>query len=163
MFILAIIPNALLRIIMFILFLYYSNDARRHSKVISSHELLHNGTYNLNFAAGEKLAGQWGHFGFIWNFVVGLCTFWLPAPFNAPFTVVDTIVAVYLAKATHYQTPLIPHSKGSCNNAAYDWAKPPGANESYFEAVARLNGTVTTPVNMCKSFVREWQYGVSVS
>lgn len=75
-------------------------------------------------------------------------------------------MTVYLARATHFQTGFSPHSKGACNGfagAAYTWHRPAGANESFFEAAGRLNSTVATPVKMCRSFVEEWQYGVTLT
>jgi hypothetical protein len=75
----------------------------------------------------------------------------------------DTATTVYIAKATHYQTGYVPHTKGSCGTAAYDWHRPTGANESFFEAAGRLNGTFVSPAKMCSTFVVEWQYGIVIS
>lgn len=70
-------------------------------------------------------------------------------------------MTIFVVWATSYQTQYAPHTEASCAKAAY--VRPAGANESFFEAAGRLNGTATTGVKMCKSFVQEWQYGVAIS
>jgi|TARA_R110002003_G_scaffold135_6_gene12551 hypothetical protein len=163
MFIIVLIPCAVFRFIIFAPFGYYWAHASTHWDVIKGHAELHNGLYDPTIAIGEKIASNWGTFGFYWNFAFWIPSFWFPPPLNLPFTVIDTVTTIYLARATHYQTAYVPHSKGSCAGAAYDWHRPAGANESFFEAAARLNATVATPVKMCRSFVEEWQYGITLS
>jgi hypothetical protein len=160
---LALVPSMVIRFTVFAPFGYYWAHATTHWKVINTHAQLSNGFYPIAIVSGEKIASKWGTFAFYWNFAAWIPTFWFPPPLNLPFTIIDTVITVYISLATHYQTGYAPHSKKSCNGAAYDWYKPPGANESFFQAAARLNGTVTTPVRMCRSFVEEWQYGVALS
>ncbi|KAH7083679.1 hypothetical protein FB567DRAFT_604714 [Paraphoma chrysanthemicola] len=162
-FIVVLIPCAIFRFVVFAPFGYYWALASTHWDVIKDHVELHNGTYPSIIATGEKIASKWGTFGFYWNFAVWIPTFWFPPPLNLPFTVIDTVITIYLARASHYQTAYAPHSKGSCTSAAHDWYRPPGANESFFEAAARLNSTVATPTKMCRTFVEEWQYGIVLS
>lgn len=79
----------------------------------------------------------------------------------------DTAITVYISMATHYQTSYVPRNEKACNPdqnpGFYDMQRPAGLNESFFEAAARLNGTVTTPKGMCETFVEEWQYGLAIS
>ncbi|KAH8725845.1 hypothetical protein GQ44DRAFT_615225 [Phaeosphaeriaceae sp. PMI808] len=157
------IPCAVIRFVLFAPFGYYSAHATAHKNVIENHLKLHNGTYDATIEIGEKIAASWGKFTFYWNFAVWIPSFWFPPPFNVPFTIVDIIATVSLSKATHYQTSYAPHSKASCASAAYNWQKPAGVNESFFQAAARLNSTAATPVNMCRTFVEEWQYGIALS
>jgi len=69
-----------------------------------------------------------------------------------------------ISLSTNFQTGYSPHSIDRCGGTgAHDWQLPPGANESFFEASARLNATATNPFHMCKSYVVEWQYGIVIS
>jgi hypothetical protein len=131
--------------------------------LIKGHIELLDGGFNPAIATGEKLAARWGTFTFYWNFAVWVPSFWFPPPLNLPFTVIDSVSTGYMSWTTHYQTGHVPHSKASCKRAAYSWHRPSGGNESFFETAGRLNATVATPVDMCKSFVEEWQYGVAIS
>jgi hypothetical protein len=164
MFLLVLLPICLIRFIVFVPFGYYWAHAKTHWDVIEFNPVLSHGLYNPAIAAGEQIASNWGTFAFYWNFAVWLPSLWFPPPLNLPFMVIDTVTTVYLARATHYQMGYAPHSKGACNaGAAYTWHRPPGANESFFEAAGRLNATVATPVSMCRSFAEEWQYGVALT
>ena len=153
----------MLRFVLFIPFSGYYDHASTHWNVIKHHPELSSGLYNLDIAAGEKIASKWATFGSYWNFAFWIPSLIFPPPVNLPFTVVDTVLTVYLSKATHYQTSYAPHSKAACAGAAYTWHRPAGANESFFEAAGRLNATVASPVDMCRSFTEEWQYGVTLS
>lgn len=86
---------------------------------------------------------------------------------SLPFTAVDIAITVYLSIATHYQNGYRPPGESACdphrNDNFHDMQRPAQANESFFEAAARLNATVTTPQKMCESFFHEWQYGVALS
>jgi hypothetical protein len=69
-----------------------------------------------------------------------------------------------ISLSTNFQTSYSPHSIDRCSGTgAHDWQLPPGANESFFEASARLNATATNSFHMCKSYVLEWQYGIVIS
>ncbi|KAF2825984.1 hypothetical protein CC86DRAFT_37335 [Ophiobolus disseminans] len=162
-FLLALYPCALFRFVLFAPFGYYWAHASTHWNVIKNHIELSSGLYNPAIAAGEKIASNWGTFAFYWNFAVWIPSLWFPPPLNLPFTVTDTVTAIYLSRATHYQTSYAPHSKGACAEAAYTWHRPAGVNESFFEAASRLNATVTTAPHMCRSFAEEWQFGVALS
>jgi hypothetical protein len=84
-------------------------------------------------------------------------------PLGIVLTIVDTVTTVYLSIATHYQTGYTYRDKDQCSiDAVQHFQRPLGTNESFWSAAARLNSTVTTPVNMCKDFVVEWQYGVAL-
>jgi hypothetical protein len=88
----------------------------------------------------------------------------VPVPFSLIFGIVDTAIAVMISLSTNFQTEYSPHSVDSCGGTgAHDWQLPPGANESFFEASARLNATVTSSFQMCKSYVVEWRYGIVIS
>ena len=88
----------------------------------------------------------------------------LPAPFSFPFALVDTAVAVLMSVATSHHTNYSPHSVNTCSGTgAHDWQLPPGATESFFEVSARLNATATSPFAMCKSYVLEWRYGITIA
>ncbi|KAH7384241.1 hypothetical protein DE146DRAFT_622413 [Phaeosphaeria sp. MPI-PUGE-AT-0046c] len=155
---------AVLRFILFVPFGYYWSHSTTHRDVINDHAELYNGTYDPAIVIGERLAATWGTFAFYWNFAVWIPSFWFPPPINLPFAVIDTLATIYLSIATHRQTGYVPHTKRSCAfDAAYSWHRPPGANESFFEAAARLNATVSTPEKMCETFVEEWQYGITIS
>ncbi|KAF2031147.1 hypothetical protein EK21DRAFT_63917 [Setomelanomma holmii] len=158
-----LIPCAVFRFVVFAPFGYYWAHGSTHWDVIKDHtELLH-GPYDPNIAVGEHLASNWGTFAFYWNFAFWIPSFWFLPPLNFPFTIIDTVITVYLARATNYQTAYVPHSQASCDGAAYDWHRPAGANESFFQVAARLNATVSTPTKMCRTFVEEWQYGITLS
>jgi hypothetical protein len=182
-YVLVLVPCAVIKFILFAPAGYYWTYGSTHWNVIKAHAVLHNGFYDPAIAVGEKIASDWGTFAFFWNIVrifryaretryiayltrsqaAWVPALWFPPPLNFPFTIVDTVTTVYIARATHYQTGYVPHTKGSCGTAAYDWHRPAGANESFFEAAGRLNGTAVAPVKMCRTFVEEWQYGITVS
>ncbi|KAF1847114.1 uncharacterized protein K460DRAFT_383614 [Cucurbitaria berberidis CBS 394.84] len=160
----------LLMILRFVLFApsgYYRAIAKNHDRVIQRHIELHNGTYSMAITTGEKIAGKWASIAFFWNIAL-----WVPSlvffpPLNAPFMVMDSVITGYLSRATSYQTSYSPHNKRLCNPDHnpnfHDLLRPAGVNESFFEAASRLNSTVTTPKQMCESFVQEWQYGITLS
>jgi hypothetical protein len=162
-FILVLLPCAVFRFVLFAPLGYYAMRGENHWNVIENHVELHDGLYDLAIVAGEKIAGTWGNVVFYWNFAVWIPSFWFPPPLNLVFLIVDTVMTVQLSRATHYQTSYVPHSKAACADAAFSWHRPAGANESFFETVGRLNSTVATPISMCKSFVEEWQYGITGS
>jgi len=75
-------------------------------------------------------------------------------------------VAVMIAMITNNLTPIVPHSIGACRKGgAENWQRPTEGNMtlSFFSLAAELNATKTTPFKMCKSYVQEWQYGVSIT
>ncbi|KAF2734071.1 hypothetical protein EJ04DRAFT_437684 [Polyplosphaeria fusca] len=156
-------PMALLRFAVFIPFSIYYSIAKNHENVLQKHPEL-SGIYNPLIARGEPLAAKWGRVGFFWNIAV-----WVPAiiiipPFSIIFGPLDIVLAVMLSLATQYQTSYVPHSIDSCRDGgAHAWQRPHGANESFFEASARLNATTTSGFQMCKSYVLEWQYGITLS
>ncbi len=145
----------------------YANYGQNHMNVINGHVELHNGTYNPIITAGEKITATWGNAAFYWNWAIFIPAIYVLPPLNLIITGIDAMFTVFLSKATHYQTLIIPHSMGACNplhNGNFSaLLRPAGANESFFQAAARLNATVTTPQKMCESFVAEWQYGVAMS
>jgi hypothetical protein len=110
-----------------------------------------------------------GWFGFTWSFFTWIPAVLIPAPVNVVFGIVDAVLAGHLAYATHLLAGYSPkHSKHCLSTLAHEFQLPPGAQESFFEAAARLRDTETdatamAAIVMCRSFVREWQYGVSVS
>jgi hypothetical protein len=163
-FILSIAPCAFFRFVVFFPFGNYWSLATNHWNVIKDHAILGKGLYDPAIAAGEHVAANWGAVALYWNFAVWLPSIWFIPPLNLPFMVVDIVITIYLSRATHYQTAYAPHSIDACNKgAAYTWHRPPGANESFFEAAGRLNGTVVSPEKMCRTFVSEWQYGITLS
>jgi hypothetical protein len=94
--------------------------------------------------------------GFVWNFAVWIPAIIVPAPFSLIFGIVDTAIAVMISLSTNIQTGYNPHSVDRCGGTgAHDWQLPPGANESFFEASARLNATTTNSFQMCESYVVE--------
>jgi hypothetical protein len=154
---------ATIRFVLFAPLGFYQSYSEPNWNVVRDHGELRDGLYDPAIAIGEKIAAEWGSAIFIWNITVWIPALWLPPPLNLIFLAVDIAMTVQISRATHYQTGYVPHSKSYCADAAYSWHRPAGANESFFEAAARLNATVTTPVNMCKSFVEEWQYGITGS
>lgn len=106
-----------------------------------------------------------GKFGLFWNFAVWLPALIIPEPFSLGFGIIDLAVAVELSMATALQTKYSPHDVDRCKGSpgTHNWQRPPGANESFFDAAARLNATSTDSFHMCKSFVQEWQYGIAIS
>jgi hypothetical protein len=158
-----IIPCALFRFALFVPLRNYSSRSENHWNIIKDHLELRSGLYDPAIIAGENIANTWGKAVFYWNFAVWIPSFWFPPPLNLIFTTVDAVMTVQVSRATGYQTGYAPHSKASCAGAAYSWHRPAGANESFFEAAGRLNSTPATPVDICRSFVEEWQYGVTGS
>ncbi|KAJ4362501.1 hypothetical protein N0V83_010595 [Neocucurbitaria cava] len=161
------LPASLVRFILFVPCGYYWVFAKNHNSVIQNHIELHNGTYPAIIVAGEKIAVQWGIFTFYWNFAVWIASMLVLAPLHLPFAIIDVVITRYMSLATHYQHSYSFQNKRHCNPDQnpnfYDWLRPAGANESFFEAAARLNATVSTPTKMCEDFVEEWQYGVAIS
>ncbi|CAO2655360.1 Nn.00g104240.m01.CDS01 [Neocucurbitaria sp. VM-36] len=162
-----LIPAGLIRFALFVPCGLYWARTKNHNNVITNHIELHNGTYPMIIAAGESMAAKWGNIVFFWNFGVWIPSFWFSPPLNLPFAIMDTVITAYLSKATHYQASYIPQKIGSCNPDKnpnfHDMLRPAGANESFFEAAARLNSTASTPREMCESFREEWQYGIAIS
>ncbi|KAF1943750.1 hypothetical protein EJ02DRAFT_121088 [Clathrospora elynae] len=159
-----IFPCAMIRFAIFAPIGYYWAVANDHFHIVSKHVELQNGTYGTAVLAGETIAAKWGTIAFYWNFAVWIPLFALQPPLNLPFVIVDIFITIYLSKATHYQTGYSPHNKSICHNSNfYIMQRPPGANESFFEAAARSNSTTSTPTDMCVSFVKEWQYGIALS
>ncbi|KAF2788288.1 hypothetical protein K505DRAFT_366603 [Melanomma pulvis-pyrius CBS 109.77] len=155
------IPVGLLRFIVFVPFGIYNSIASNHWNVIRSHPELHSGIYGSTIANGETFAQKWASFGFYWNFAVWVPTIIVPPPFSLIFGIVDAAIAVLISLSTKLQSGYSPHDIDRCGGTgAHDWGLPPGANESFFEASARLNATATNSFQMCKSYVVEWQYGI---
>lgn len=156
--------NIILRFIILAPTIYYQDYATRHNNVISDNLLLHNGTYDPTIVTGEKMADWWGNFAFFWNITIWIPSIWLEPPLHLPVAAGDILVTIYIARATHYQSRYVPTAKSACNDMStfYD-QRPPGTNESFFAAAARLNATVTTPTKMCKNFAEERQYGISIA
>ncbi|KAH3913170.1 hypothetical protein HBI56_086840 [Parastagonospora nodorum] len=154
-----LVPVGIIRFALFAPLGIYWASSTNHWNLVHAHDQLQ--TYDPKIASGAHLASEWSTFAFFWNIAVWLPSFWFPPPLNLPFTAVDLVITIYVSWATSYQTQYVPHIETSCAKAAY--IRPAGANESFFEAAGRLNGTATTGGNMCKSFVQEWQYGVAIS
>ena len=158
-----LIPIIVIRFALFAPLGEYADYGENHDVVLHEVWKLQNVTYPERLFAGEKLARKWGKIGFYWNVVIWVPSIYFIPPFNLPLLVMDAIVTGYMAQATHYQTGYSPHDKGICYHSPnfHDIGRPAGANESIFEITARLNATAATPQDMCKTFVKEWQYGVA--
>ncbi|PVI05325.1 hypothetical protein DM02DRAFT_96424 [Periconia macrospinosa] len=159
------ITGGLLRFVLIFPLSTYSTGAQNHWRTIKDNALLQqNGPYDPAIAAGEKLAQTWGTFGFWWIVAGWVPAVLLPAPPSILFAALDGCITAFISSATHVQTSYAPHRVSDCQgSAAFELHRPLGANESFFEAAARLNATVTDPFSMCKSYTVEWQYGLSVS
>jgi len=156
-------PIILSRFIVFAPSLYYKVYATNHHNVIKDHAQLYNGTYGTAVVTGERLADTWGSALFLYNIAAWMPTVLFIPPLHLPFTIAETVLTVFVSLATHHQTGYAPHNKKDCHNPMiFGMQPPPGANESFFAAAARLNATVSTPVQMCESFVKEWQFGMTV-
>ena len=141
----------------------YLETATDHSDLVQYHDILHNSTYSPAIPTGEKLAAKWGTIAGIWNIAICFPHFILLPPLHLPLVIMDTIITVYLAFATHLQDTFVPHDKKACDNMSkFENERPWGTNESFFAAAARLNGTMN-PSEMCGDFVEEWRYGISIS
>ncbi|KAH7552218.1 hypothetical protein BM1_09080 [Bipolaris maydis] len=152
-----------LRFIMLVPTIYQQNYATLHNREISDNLLLHNGTYDPNIVTGERLANWWASFAFLWNLTIWVPSIWLHPPLHLPVVVGDVLITVYIARVVDYQNGYVPTEKSACNDMSTFYnQRPPGTNESFFAAAARLNATATTPTKLCKSFVEERQYGISV-
>ncbi|KAF2111477.1 hypothetical protein BDV96DRAFT_467360, partial [Lophiotrema nucula] len=157
-------PVGLLRFIVFVPFGVYQGYANNHWNVIKRHDELQGGLYNPLIAKGEHWAYKYGSFGFYWNFAVWVPAIMVPPPFSMIFGLVDCAIAILLSFVTSWQTIYSPHDIDLCRGSgAHYWQLPPGTNESFFEASARLNATQTTSFKMCKTYVKEWQYGIVLS
>jgi hypothetical protein len=73
MFLLVLVPVAVIRFVLFVPFGYYWTHSTNHRDVIKDHVELYNGTYDPAIAKGERLAASWGTFIFYWNFAVWVC------------------------------------------------------------------------------------------
>jgi hypothetical protein len=161
MFILVLLVCGIFRFALFAPLAYYFTLGTNHWEAIRDHHQLQN--YDPSIVAGEHIASNWGIFGFCWNIAAWIPSFWFPPPFNLPFTAIDCTMTLYIVRATLYQGGYVPHSKASCADATFSRHRPPDANESFFEAAGRLDATFATPIDMCKSFVTEWHYGLAIS
>jgi hypothetical protein len=167
----------------------YEKLSSRHWDVIRDHPELHDGIYSSAIAVGEHIATKWvrlylprlhlstkGHdgksdtdraqafFGFCWSFAAWIPAILLPPPISMVLGIVDAAIAGYIAYATHLLAGYSPTGIDSCRGSgAHEFQLPHGANESFFDAAARLNGTATDAFQMCASFVIEWKYGVAIS
>ncbi|ORY19569.1 hypothetical protein BCR34DRAFT_134628 [Clohesyomyces aquaticus] len=163
----ASVPIAIIRFAIFIPFGGYFGYAIQHWNLIKRHVELQGAPYNPIIAKAQEISHHWGKVGFYWNFAVWIPAIVIPAPLSLIFTIVDLAITVMLAIATHFQTGYVPHSFDGCRgNKSHEFQLPPNTNESFFEIAARLNSTSirkTSPFAMCKSYVEEWQYGLSVT
>lgn len=158
------LSTILLRFVLLGPAIYYWGNAVNHHKVISDNTLLHNGTYSAAIVAGEQLANQLGIIAMLWTMLIWLISLMLPPPLNLLVAAGDTVLTVYLSRATVHQSGYAPPEMRLCHDmSVFHNQRPLGTNESFFAAAARLNETTTTPIKMCESFVREWQYGVTLS
>jgi hypothetical protein len=107
--------------------------------------------------------GTQGRIGFGWNIAVWIPTALIPTPVSIIFGIMEGVMAGYVAFATQLLAGYTPKRIDACSGSgAHEFHLPSGANESFFEAAARLNATATDPFTMCKSFVQEWQYGMAI-
>ncbi|CAI6299959.1 unnamed protein product [Periconia digitata] len=142
----------------------YASAAQRHWKTTKAHGILQrDGPYNHDIMDNEKLAYIWGYFAFWWYLLSWVPSILTLVPPKLIFPMIDGCIVVFISTATHAQTAYAPHSVDSCKGpGAHELQRPPGVNESFFEASARLNATVTDPFTMCKSYATEWQLGLTV-
>ena len=151
------------RCVVFAPSIYYMNHATNHHNVIKDHAQLYNGTYGTAVVTGEKFADTWSLALFYYNIAAWIPAFLFIPPLYLPFTIAETVLTVFVSSATHRQTGYAPHNKKDCHNPMiFGTQPPPGTNESFFAAAARLNATVSTPTQMCESFVKEWQFGITI-
>jgi hypothetical protein len=144
--------------------IYYWDYASDHYRLVSSNVELHNGTYDTAILAGEKLARKWSKILFIWNLCIWLPSLLFLPPLSLPVTIVDTAVTVFISMATHYQVGYAPHDLKACHDpVGLEMQRPPGTNESFYAAAGRLNETMASPTGMCVEFVKEMQYGITLS
>jgi hypothetical protein len=100
--------------------------------------------------------------GYIWNFAI-----WIPnVVFRGPLVfavgIFDTAIATMLGIAAHAQTTHQPHTFKACKfGGAETWGVPNGT-ESFFTVAGRLNHTVSSAERMCRDYVQEWQYSISI-
>ncbi|KAF2126633.1 hypothetical protein P153DRAFT_81620 [Dothidotthia symphoricarpi CBS 119687] len=158
-------PTVLIGIVRFgaiIALLFYWFFANKHWNIIKRNAELYDGIYSRTVVSVEKLAELGGRVALFWNVAVCIPTFWFLPPLNLPFAVGDTVIAGYLIVLSSYQINLSPKSKRQCSNV-HNLQRPPGANESFFEAAARLNDTTTSAQSMCEDFFEEWVFGAAVT
>jgi hypothetical protein len=100
----------------------------------------------------------------IWSYAVWVPAIFIPAPLSLVFGVGDALIAGYFASNAHRMAAYSPTRPGACKGTGpHEFQLPPGANESFFDAAARLNATATSPYQMCATFVQEYQYAAGVS
>ncbi|KAF2202578.1 hypothetical protein GQ43DRAFT_470795 [Delitschia confertaspora ATCC 74209] len=156
------IPIAVLRFAIFIPFAAYFGRVSKHWNVIKKHVELQSAPYSPNYAKSARLGHAWGKYGFYWNFVVWIPHLCLPPPFSLIFGILDTAITVMLSISNHDLSPLVPHSTGACKNGGAEKWQVSNGTKSFFTLAGELNSTKATPFKMCKSYVEEWQYGLSI-
>jgi hypothetical protein len=161
---LLIVYCLVIRFALFTPTIFYWVYATDHYELVSGNVELHNGTYDTTILTGEKLADKWSMILFIWNLCIWLPSMVFIPPLNLPITIVDTVLTVFLSMASSYQFGYTPYNLDACRDpAGLESQRPPGTNESFFAAAARLNETGGSPTKMCLDFVKEKQYGVALS
>ena len=90
----------------------YSNAGSNHSNLIKAHEKLHNGTYSPVIEMGESIVASWGNAVFYYNWVIFIPAVYILPPLNLFLVGIDALFTVFISKATHYQTAVIPPFQG---------------------------------------------------
>jgi hypothetical protein len=158
------ITTVLLRFISIVPIGIYETLARTHNDVLNANAFLRGSPYNPSIAYGEQIAANWGNFAFYWNIVICFLALGTVPPTSLFLMVIDLATAVMIHIATNMQRGYVLHSVSACRGpGAHEFQRPPGPEESFFVAAARLSATTTTASDMYESFIKEWQYGIALS
>jgi hypothetical protein len=139
----------------------------RPSPLASSWEL--NGYFprlHVNYRARRKeiANSSKGLSPFAWVFFTWAPAVLIPAPVNVIFGIGDAVLAAHLSYTTHLLAGYSPKRDRHCSpTSTHEFQLPPGAQESFFEAIARLYDPQEEATAMCNSFLKEWYYSVAVS
>ncbi|KAF1922835.1 uncharacterized protein M421DRAFT_10188 [Didymella exigua CBS 183.55] len=158
---LVLVPITVIRAALLVPIVFYWQIARNHDAMITSHIDLPQ-KFASPIPSVEHSAATWSTVLFYWHSAIVVpCLTSVVAPFNLPIAVVDTVLAAYLSNITNRQEAYIPSEYRFCRDLRA-WDRPWKADNGYFVFAAERAGREHDAGYLCSTFVREWQYGVSI-
>lgn len=156
-----LLPVTIARIALVVPIFFYWQYIRAHEDVLASDEHLPQ-KFASPIRSAEHLAALWSPILFYWNAVILLpCLFTIVPPFNLPVTLMDTLLAAFVAKILNQQEAYIPPYEFRCRDLSSRDQTWSGDN-GYFVYAAERAGRPNDEEHFCRLVSREWQYGVAI-